>query len=304
MSIGQTVVDYASLEQYIQDMLARNDLTDYNYLPEILQMGQDRIFNGFMDNKGNYFPGIRVRQMEKNLGSGMISAVTITSGGTGYAAADTIAFTAAPAGGVTATGTLTLASGVITGVNINNPGLGYTAAPTITITTSTGSGASLSTTIITNSIEIGPHGTYAVPSDYLELKRMVLTDTSNTTRMIRKTAEWIYQYYPDRTPDSLPQYVARDNDVFIFGPYPDSQYSLSGVYYYKPAYLTSSTTNFLVTSYPGLLVAACLAEASLFTRDTDGVQFWDSRFQMLARTVQATSDHEAFSGSPLSMSPG
>lgn len=79
----------------------------------------------------------------KYLKVGQISNVRVTNGGTLYAPGDTIAFTAAPAGGVTATGTLTIVGGIITGVAITNPGAGYTSVPNITITTATGSGAVL-----------------------------------------------------------------------------------------------------------------------------------------------------------------
>lgn len=79
----------------------------------------------------------------KYLKVGQISNVRVTNGGTLYNSGDTIAFTAAPAGGVTATGTLTIVGGIIKGVVITNPGAGYTSVPNITITTATGSGAVL-----------------------------------------------------------------------------------------------------------------------------------------------------------------
>ena len=61
-----------------------------------------------------------------------VAAVTIGAGGSGYTGTPTVAFSAPPAGGTAATGTVTVEGGVITGVVITNPGSGYVTAPTVT----------------------------------------------------------------------------------------------------------------------------------------------------------------------------
>lgn len=77
----------------------------------------------------------------KYLDLGQVKWVSITAGGTGYSASDAVEFTAAPAKGVTATGTLVVdGTGKVTEVKITNPGAGYINAPTLTVTTATGSG--------------------------------------------------------------------------------------------------------------------------------------------------------------------
>jgi hypothetical protein len=64
--------------------------------------------------------------------------ITITSGGTHYAAGDiTVTFSAPDVGANTATGNVLpsmLSGGKITGINIINPGAGYFSAPTVTVT--------------------------------------------------------------------------------------------------------------------------------------------------------------------------
>lgn len=69
-----------------------------------------------------------------------VASVTISSGGTGYTGTPTVTLSAPPAGGTTATGTVTVSGGVITGVTITNPGSGYVSAPTVTFS-GAGSGA-------------------------------------------------------------------------------------------------------------------------------------------------------------------
>lgn len=75
-------------------------------------------------------------------GTGPLTSVTITAGGTGYANTDT--FVIASTGGVNATGTIgTNANGVITSTVITNAGSGLKGAETLVITTSAGTGADL-----------------------------------------------------------------------------------------------------------------------------------------------------------------
>ena len=76
---------------------------------------------------------------------GQVRTVAVTAGGTGYTDGATATFSAPPAGGVTATGTVTVVGGVITRVNITNPGAGYTSAPTVTV--AGGSGATFAVKI-------------------------------------------------------------------------------------------------------------------------------------------------------------
>lgn len=62
-----------------------------------------------------------------------VTGTTITAGGAGYTSAPTVTFSAPQApGGVTATGTATIASGAVTGITITAAGSGYSSAPTVT----------------------------------------------------------------------------------------------------------------------------------------------------------------------------
>ena len=79
----------------------------------------------------------------KYINVGQVVGVRVSELGEAYKTGDTVKFSAAPAGGVTATGDLVLLGGGVVGVKITNPGAGYTTPPTVTITTSTGSGATL-----------------------------------------------------------------------------------------------------------------------------------------------------------------
>lgn len=66
----------------------------------------------------------------KYIRRGQVTAVTVVNRGSGYTEAPTVTFDAAPEGGTTATGTVSLSPGRVTGVTIT-PGTGYTSAPTV-----------------------------------------------------------------------------------------------------------------------------------------------------------------------------
>lgn len=107
-------------------------------------------------------------------GGDAVASCTIGAGGTDYVqATTTITFSAAPAGGITATGEAVITGGVLTGITITNPGRGYTADPTVTVA-GAGTGATATavlTTPVTNAAT--PWGTKllvaGVPSAYATL---------------------------------------------------------------------------------------------------------------------------------------
>ena len=85
-----------------------------------------------------------------NFDSNSVASATITAGGSGYTSAPTVTFAAAPAGGITATGTATISGGAVTAITITNPGNGYTSAPAITFSGGEGSGATATAVLATD----------------------------------------------------------------------------------------------------------------------------------------------------------
>lgn len=69
-----------------------------------------------------------------------IAGINVTSGGTGYTSAPTVALSGGGGTGATATAQID-AGGKVTGVTLDNPGSGYTSAPTVAFSGGGGSGA-------------------------------------------------------------------------------------------------------------------------------------------------------------------
>jgi len=124
-----------------------------------------------LNRSSQYIRALTALNGESGSAGGAVTSVTVTDAGSGYTDA-TVAFSAPPAGGVQATGTVQLDAGAITGVTITNPGKGYTAAPTVTITGTGGTGATATAAVsaIVTTVDWGTALIVAgVPSAYSSL---------------------------------------------------------------------------------------------------------------------------------------
>ena len=147
-------------------------------------------------------------------------------------------------------------------------------------------------------------GVLALPSDYVELK-FAYVDGSPTQILQRKTAEFIYTSYPTRSSDGKPHFIGREGSNFIFGPYPDSTYTIKGIYYARLTALSdSNTTNWFTTNAPDLLLFASLLEAEPFIKNDERMVLWQTKYDQIVSQVTAEDQREQYSGSSLRMTVG
>lgn len=141
-----------------------------------------------------------------------------------------------------------------------------------------------------------------LPTGYLGMKIMLVNSNGQTFEVERKTPEFIYTQYPDQTASGVPQYFARLGQTFVFGPYPDSAYTLTGTYWQKSNQLTAvNSVTWMVNLIPTVLLAACLKYAARFNKDAEGLSMWDGIYQDgLAKFILADKAEE-LSGSSLAM---
>lgn len=145
-------------------------------------------------------------------------------------------------------------------------------------------------------------GVVTVPSAYVEMKHAYI-DGSPVQVLTRKTAAWIYENYPTRSADGKPKFFATDAGNFIFGPYPDSAYTVKGTYYGRLTALSdANTTNWFTTNAPGILLFAALSEAEPFLKNDSRVVLWQNKYELEKDLLEREERNEMFSGSPLSMS--
>lgn len=127
-------------------------------------------------------------------------------------------------------------------------------------------------------------GVIAVPSDYLDLK-FAYVDGNPTQQLQRATASQVYNEYPLRTSTAKPRLIAREGSNFIFGPYPDSAYTIKGIYYAEPTSI-QSTSNAVFVANPDLYLFASLVEAAKYINDQQRLALWEEQYQQAKMLVQ------------------
>jgi len=146
------------------------------------------------------------------------------------------------------------------------------------------------------------NGVLALPAGYLAMKHLILLAGSNSFELERKNAEFIYTQFPNRTADDAPAYFAREGQNFIFGPYPDSDYTLAGIYWQRSIGLSSANpTTWMITTIPSTLLAAVLAGAGGYLQDSDKQQYWEQQYTSKLGSYLLADRAEEVSGSALSI---
>lgn len=143
-------------------------------------------------------------------------------------------------------------------------------------------------------------GVVALPSDYVELK-FAYIDGSPVRRLERRDVGFIYEKYPTRSSVGTPSFIAREGSNFIFGPYPDSTYTVKGIYYARlPSLSVSNTSNWFIVNAPDVLLWATLAETEPFIKNDERTALWEAKYQAAKQSVENEDRRENQSGS----SPG
>lgn len=94
-------------------------------------------------------------------------------------------------------------------------------------------------------------------------------------------------------------------NVFIFGPYPDSSYTVQGTYYSKGLPLSNSnTTNWQVLQCPEVLHACCMIEAGKFLKDTAMVQQWTPDYEDGIQSLINSDKGERWAASTMAIELG
>lgn len=142
-------------------------------------------------------------------------------------------------------------------------------------------------------------GMIPVPPRYVALKIAYL-NTSPIQMLERRPASWMYENYPFQSSSGRPKYVSRIGTNFVFGPYPDSQYTMVGVLYQRLIPLSQSP-NALFLANPDLYLMAALAEAEPLLGRDPRVAMWDAKFTKILADVNGEDKTEEASGSPIQM---
>lgn len=130
-------------------------------------------------------------------------------------------------------------------------------------------------------------GVAAAPTGFLEL-RHAYVDGTPTQKLYVKSAADIYDKYPTRSSEGKPKFIAYDGGNFIFGPYPDSAYTIKGTYFKLQGPLSGGTYS-LFTINPDLFLFAALAESAPFLVNDKRVALWETKYQQIRDDVNMRS---------------
>jgi hypothetical protein len=142
----------------------------------------------------------------------------------------------------------------------------------------------------------------AVPTDYLELKYAYI-DGSPSARLDRVSINQLYGRYPRGDSTGFPQWIARDAANFVFGPAPDSAYTVKGIYYAKPtvmrSYAADAAAHWVIVNAPDLALYGALCESAPFLRKEDRLPVWQSLYTQALQDYRDLFTEEDISGSPI-----
>jgi hypothetical protein len=145
----------------------------------------------------------------------------------------------------------------------------------------------------------------AVPSAYLGLKHAYVNG-SPSSRLDRVSLNQLYGRYPRGSSTGLPVWMSRDTTNFVFGPAPDSTYTIKGVYWAKPTVMRSYTTggadaiaHWIIVNAPDLALYGALCESAPFLRADSRLPVWKSLYQEALQDYRQLNKEEDVSGSPI-----
>lgn len=120
------------------------------------------------------------------------------------------------------------------------------------------------------------------------------------------------QYQAQSCSTLAPTYVVTSEsmtgggNVFIFGPYPDGPYQISGTYYASAPLLSygGNTTNWMVQYAPTTLLAYCMCAAATFLKDAAMLSTWTPLAQAGCKGLVDRDKAERWASSTLQVETG
>lgn len=144
------------------------------------------------------------------------------------------------------------------------------------------------------SVTINGSGVATAPTGFLGLKYAYI-DGSPTKPLTVKSAQQILTSYPIRSSQQRPSQIGYDAGNFIFGPFPDSTYSVKGTYYKRQGPLSSAAYD-LFTNNPDLYLFAALAEAEAFVVNDKRIGLWIAKRDQIAEDISTEAKGISYSG--------
>jgi len=142
----------------------------------------------------------------------------------------------------------------------------------------------------------------AVPTAYLGLK-YAYVDGSPASRLDRVSLNQLYGRYPRGGDSARPVWISRDTTNFVFGPVPDSDYTIKGVYWAKPTLMRSfasdAAAHWIIVNAPDLALYGALSESAPFLQRDARLATWKGLYAECLQDYRDLHAEEDVSGSPV-----
>ena len=140
--------------------------------------------------------------------------------------------------------------------------------------------------------------TATVPINYLGIKSATLSGGSQPLQRVSSTT--LLDAFP-RGIVGKPRGIAKQGSTFIFGPEPDSDYTVTLQYYAKPAVLREDGdgVNWLITHAPDLCLYGALLEAEPFLKNDGRIAVWRDFYTDALAAYRDQHKDEEFMGSAM-----
>jgi hypothetical protein len=122
----------------------------------------------------------------------------------------------------------------------------------------------------------------STPQTFAFIRYVQIFSTDNVRISLeKKDSSFMNEFLPNRTTTGTPKYYANwDNDTIILAPAPDAAYTVELAYNAQPTGLSSSTTTtWISTNAPEMLLYACLIEAFKFLKNPQMVQMYEQYYK-------------------------
>jgi hypothetical protein len=142
--------------------------------------------------------------------------------------------------------------------------------------------------------------TVEVPSDFLQIRDFVVL--TNPIQPLSYSSPSTLSNDPRASEVGVPKSYTILANEFLMAPPPDGVYTLRLLYYYAPAYLSSSnTSNVFLNVAPDALLYAALLEAEPYLMNDGRVNTWGSMYDRAISSLTKSDESTQYSGVPLAM---
>ena len=133
----------------------------------------------------------------------------------------------------------------------------------------------------------------SVPTDFLYVYSLAVIDGSgNYTFLLNKDVNFIREAYSTSTATGVPKHYAIFNDdAFILGPTPNSNYSTELHYGYYPESIVTASTTYLGDEFDSALLNGALVEAIRFMKgEPDMIALYDKMYVSAMSLLKVLGD--------------